>query len=256
MLYVAILRALRVLKWYAIVLAVIEIPVLYATIKNGPWLHVRLDSSNGLEQRIPLDVLMFAALFGSLIVAMFVATGLDAEYKTAAIAWTRPIGRLTIAARYLAVAAAALVAAWALALAAEVIPLAAAGLFNVLMFTVLIPPGAFALLIGSIVMWFGLIVLAAALFPGRGGAIAGMSWGVFFVLGILAAAPFPPELHVLTIALNFINPLAYLGGIDPGSPRNNLLQLSGSVRGILCWAIGFATTYAGVVLWAKREVPA
>jgi hypothetical protein len=255
--YVAMLRALRVLKWFGIVLAALEALALYSALRNGhPNINMQSSVSiDGKTSGLPFGVLMLGALIGPLVVASFLAAGLDAEYKTIAIAWTRPISRLAIAGRYLAVGAAALFAAWAATLVAVVIPILAMGLAPWLRFQTGPDFVALALGTGCIIMWYGLVVAVSALLPGRGGAVAGMSWGAFLVMGILAAAPFPPFLHGIAVALNFLNPFAYIGSIGSGG-ANNILHLAVGPRAALAWAIGLVAVYAGVQLWATREVPA
>jgi len=251
--FVAMLRAARVLKWYAAVLAVIEVLVFIAIFHGGRPHIGDAPHMRGSQSGIPFDALLLGGLLGPLVVSSFLAAGLDGEYRTAAIAWTRPIARLGIAARYIVVDAVALLAAWLVTLVACLIPLAATGLLKFITFTPALGGKAFLLGTGIAVMWYGLVVITAALLPGRGGAVAGWSWGVFLILPGLAHAPFPQLIHEIIIALNYLNPFAYLGGIGSGS---NILGLEPALRISLPWIIGIAAVVAGTQLWARREVPA
>jgi hypothetical protein len=251
--YVAMLRASRVLKWYAIVLAALEVLVFVAIFHDGPPNIGDGPTINGSHSGIPFDALLLGGLLGPLVVSSFLAAGLDGEYRTAAIAWTRPITRLAIAGRYLIVDAIALLAAWALTLVACLIPLAAVGALKFITFTPQMGAGSFLLGAGVAVMWYGLVVIVAALLPGRGGAVAGWSWGVFLILPGLMHAPFPDLIHAIVVGLNFLDPFAYLGNIGSDS---NVLGLQPVLRKALPWAIGILTVVAGTQLWAKREVAA
>ena len=103
---------------------------------------------------------------------------------------------------------------------------------------------------GCTVMWYALCLLAAARIPERAGMIAGVSWAVFLVLGILAAVPLPPIVHALAIALNYLNPLAYFSGSDKGGSLLGGIPL---VKTILPWLIAIGALVAAVRLWSTRE---
>ena len=72
------------------------------------------------------------------------------------------------------------------------------------------------LALGGALMWYAVISGVAARLPGRGPLIAGLAWGVFPVLaGLFHAHSFPIWLHDVIYALNFLNPMAWLGGTTP-----------------------------------------
>lgn len=243
------LRARRALTWYgAILFACLALGLALAFKDGSP----RIQMSHDQNPMIPFQYLLAGSAIGPLILAAFLAVGLDAEYKTIAITWTRPISRLAIALRYLAVDLGALVATWALTLVAVLIPLFVIGLGQYITFGGPIARSA-ALVFGAAVMWYGLVVLVTTLLPGRGAAVAGASWGYALFVPVLSAIPFPPLLHKVVLALNYLNPMAYIGGKGESHPliAGNDLQ-----HAVAAWLIGLVALAIATQIWTKREVPA
>ena len=247
--YVELLRARRALIWYGAILFSCVALGLALAFKDGP---PRIHVSPSAHPSIPFEFILAGGAIGPLVLAAFLAVGLDAEYKTAAITWTRPISRLAIALRYVAVDGGALLAAWVLTLVAAFIVIFAIGVEKYLSFDNHVASAAM-LVIGAAVMWYGLVVLVTTLLPGRGNAIAGGSWGYALIVPGLAQIPFPPLLHQVMVALNYINPMVYIG---QGSGARSLLPGSGDQHAIATWLIGLAAIAIATQLWTKREVPA
>jgi len=248
--YVEMLRARRVLTWYGgIIFALLALGLALAFKDGPPQIHM-----HGTRYGIPFDAILAGSAFGSLILAAFLAVCFDAEYKTIAITWTRPLSRTAIAARYLAVDGAAMIAAWMLTLAAVLICLAVLGLATYLTFESNVT-GTVLLLFGSAVMWYGLVVLVTTLLPGRGNAIAGASWAYVLIVPGLTQIPFPTAIHQVTVALNFLNPLAYIGSVG-ASRADSAIPGSESAHIIAVWLIGLAAIAIATRLWTTREVPA
>jgi hypothetical protein len=246
--YVEMLRARRALTWYGAILFACVALGLALAFKDGP---PRIQMSHESNPQIPVQFLIAGAAFGPLILAAFLAVGLDAEFKTVAITWTRPISRFAIALRYVAIDGGALLAAWVITLVAVFATIFAIGIAKYLV----IGPqaGIYALLVfGAAVMWYGLVVLITTLLPGRGGAIAGGSWGYALIVPGLAHIPFPPLLHQAVIALNYLNPMAY---ISAGS-ADKLIAGSYEQHVVVVWLIGLVALAIATQLWTKREVPA
>ncbi len=243
------LRARRALIWYGSILFACVALGLALAFKDG---SPRIQMSHGQNPMIPFQYLLAGSAIGPLILAAFLAVGLDAEYKTIAITWTRPISRLSIALRYLAVDGGALVVAWALALAAVLIPIFALGIGQHITFGGPIALSA-VLVFGAAVMWYGLVVLVTTLLPGRGAAVAGASWGYALFVPVLAAIPFPPLLHQVVLALNYVNPTAYITGHNSSHP---LIAGNDTQHAVAAWLIGLAAAAIATQVWTKREVPA
>jgi hypothetical protein len=245
--YVEMLRARRVLTWYGGLLLVLTGLCFALGVKSGPpQIHIGMSGP-----AIPIHSILSGAAFGAVLLAAFLAVGLDAEYKTTAITWTRPLSRVAIALRFLAVDFGTFIAAWLLTVLLVVVAIVALGLGKYLTF------GGFsgtyiALMFGCAVMWYGLVVLLTALLPGRGSAITGMSWAYVLVTPALTQIPFPPLLHNVTVGLVYLNPLVYIGinareiGVLYGSPGLNAA---------MAWGIGLVAVAGGIRLWSAREVP-
>ena len=248
--YVEMLRARRVLTWYGgIVFALLALGLALAFKDGGP--HIRM---SGARPNVPFDAIVAGAAFGPMILAAFLAVCFDAEYKTAAITWTRPLSRMGIALRYLAVDAAAMIAAWLLTILAVLICLVVLGLASYITFQSNAVNVVF-LAFGCAVMWYGLVVLLTALLPGRGNAIAGASWAYVLIVPGLSKIPFPAALHQVMVALNYLNPLAYIGSIGSSRPDSVIAGSQGAHIAAV-WVIGIAAVAIGTRLWATREVPA
>jgi hypothetical protein len=239
--YVEILRARRVLFWSVMVL--LGFVVLTALSIYGG--HANVDNRNGT---VRFSVLVSGAVFAALIVATFIAPGLNAEAATTPIIWTRPQPRDAIAWRYVGVDAATIAIGYVLMLLAILAESALMGFLGKITFDAAPSLQHFVLGLGGALMWYGLVTVAAARLPGRGGLIAGLSWAVFLIVAGVVAAPLPPLLHYIIVALNYLNPFAYVGGTTAAAPFDI------SVRTALVWAIAIVATVAGVRLWSTREV--
>jgi len=245
--YVEILRARRVLTWYC-GLFLGALIIVTISFYSG---HAQLD---GKMEFVPLASLIKGCAFGALILATCVAPGLNAESSTLAIAWTRPMSRAAIAWRYIAVDVATISVGFAFLIA---LVLAFFALFGQLG-EVTIDAGIVPALLGSLgcaLMWYGLITVVTARMDGRGGLIAGVSWGVFVVLGLLWIVPFPAPLHGLITILNYFDPLAYFTGVSSdGTGGRTIIPLDPNVKTAIAWGFAVVTSVATVQLWSTREV--
>ncbi len=103
MTYVAMLRGRRVLTRYAIFLAcglVLALAIIFS--QHGNHLHVETSGIRSTHS-IPLAAIVGGSAFAAYLVVTCLGANLDAEYRTAAIAWTRPLSRYAIALRFFAV---------------------------------------------------------------------------------------------------------------------------------------------------------
>jgi hypothetical protein len=67
------------------------------------------------------------------------------------------------------------------------------------------------------------------------------------------AAPLPALLHFLIIALNYLNPLAWLGNLGSHSGGSHIIPFDAPVRAAGAWAIALVAVVASVKLWSTRE---
>lgn len=247
--YVEILRARRVLSWFTGVLLA-SVALSAVSFINA---HVQVHVGPG---HIELTSLLVGSTMIAFVVATCMAPGLSAEGATIAIIWTRPTRRETIAWRYVAVDVAAILIAYLVSVVVAVAFIAAIGLFDRIVadsqWVV-----SLALGVGATLMWYALVVLASARFPGRGALIAGLSWAVFLVVAGLWSAPLPPLMHLLLNTLNYVNPMAYISGtIDSASGHvqiSHAVALGDTGRAILAWCIAAVATTVAIRLWATRE---
>jgi hypothetical protein len=248
--YVEILRARRVLTWYALcllgLLALIVVSV-YAA-KGQAEFH----SGHGT---VPISDVLLGCSFGAWIVATCVAIGLNAEGLTIPIAWTRPTSRDGVAWRFVAVDLATIVIGYAFLFVLCLVFFALFGAFNLLVLDWETPVTA-AIALGSAAMWYGLIALASARTAGHGVRFAGLSWAVFLIMGTIWAAPLPPLLHAIIAALNYLNPVAWVGGISSSSHGHtqHVINLPLYARALATWGIAAVAVALSVRLWSTREI--
>jgi hypothetical protein len=247
--YVEILRARRVLTWYTIiVLGVLAITVL--SIYAG---HADMQSPSSA---LTVGPILLACAMGAYVVATCIAPGLIAEAATLPITWTRPEPRSRIAWRYIAIDIATIALAYVILIGVVLLFFA---IFGALGYLRVVPDdlAMFFLALGSAVMWYGLATLVSSRLPGRGGLIAGMSWVAFVVIGSVWAAPLPGPLHAVLTGLNYLNPMAYIGGVSGGDGQHHAVHpitLDQTWRLVLVWLIAAAALAGTVRLWSTREV--
>jgi hypothetical protein len=247
--YVEILRTRRVLFWFAVtLLATAALNVLsFGHVHTSTGAHTHTD-------HIPLSAFIVGAIFVSYIILACVAPGLSNESNTSPISWTRPMGRDAIAWRFVLVDFATIALCFCVTLGAGWFAIWAYGFAGAITYDSA-APYEFALGVGTVVLWYGLIVALSARFPGRGGMIAGLTWGAFFILAALWALPLPWLIHDLVTGLNYLSPLAYISASagDASNHGHHAITLSDPWLAIVPWCIGIVMLVAGVRLWSTRE---
>lgn len=246
--YVEMLRARRVLFWYGIVLLGMLL-ILIVTVLSSKSAHFENHSG------VPFSGVLGGAVLGAWIVTTCVAPGLNAEGMTIPITWTRPLSRTLIAWRFVLVDFAAIAIGYTMLVAAILICFTVFGLLPQMRWDAASFQAVF-LGLGTAVMWYGLVLVVTARMSGRGALFAGLSWAAFLIIGGVWAAPLPAPIHYAVWGLNYLNPIAYLGGVSSGSRGNVHHPIVGPeyVRAIGAWAIAALSITLAVRLWSTREV--
>ena len=243
--YVEILRARRILTWYTgLIIAglVIEAISYYASSHRN--------QNNGT---LEFSMLAGGGSIAALIIATLLAPGLSAEAaNTTALIWTRPAPRDAIASRFIGVDVVTILIAYVIMLVAMVVGIAIIGGLPVVTFDGERTVRYVALGLGGALMWYAMISVVAARLPGRGPLIAGLTWGVFPIFVALVHAHFPVWLHDVVYALNFLNPVAWLGGTTPQG-NSSFLPYGVWTRATCEWAIAIVALIASARLWSTRE---
>ncbi len=243
--YVEILRARRILTWYTGLL--IAGLIIEAISYYGGHGH---NQQNGT---LPFSMLAGIGTSAALIIATLLAPGLSAEAaNTTALIWTRPAPRDAIASRFVGVDVVTIVIAYVIMLIAMIVGVAIVGGLPVLTFDADQIARNVMLGLGGSLMWYAMIAVVAARLPGRGPLIAGLTWGVFPIFVALVHAHFPVWLHDIVYALNYLNPVAWLGGTTPQG-NSSFLPYSVWTRVVCEWGIAIVALVAGVRLWSTRE---
>ena len=261
MTYVAILRARRIFIRFVVVFVVLAIFDVFATL--GTIHHGVITVDGRMQQvRVPAGALVAAVGFVAIVCATFLASGLDADYRRAAIAWTRPFPRLMHALTAYAVDAVAVVALWVFLLALMAVCVGVEGLGGTIVpvaagFDSVLPVAAAA------AMFYGLIVAAGAAWPGHGDRVTGLAWAATLIVPVLASIHELGVFHPVFVALNYLDPLSYAGNVHIGQQvamvGTNGAQASAwsaPLRAAVAagWAILFLSV--GTRLWTTREVAA
>jgi hypothetical protein len=247
-------RVRRILIWYAAIVAAIVLLVLLFS--NNP--NIVIDVGEHADYGAQLTTLLGIAMFFTAAVASWIGLSLNAENATREFAWTRPIARTALAARYIAIDLAALAVAYAFTVlgAWTIVAVAAHG-------AVAIDPAApVALLLsaGVVAMWYALLQLVSAPFRGRGGSIAGVLWAASLVLISVAQVTPRGFLHAIALVLNVINPFAYLSTMvhtdsaGAAGPLPSVWALDPMLRAGIVWLFAGLFCAAAVAIWTRREI--
>ncbi len=244
--YVEILRAKRILTWFT---GVLVVGLIIEAISYYAGSH-----RNSNDGTLPFSFFTAAGSVAALIIATFVAPGLNSEAaNTTALVWTRPAPRDAIAWRFIAVDIAAILAGYAIMLVAVLIGIAVVGGLPAIEFDAPTIPRYVLLGIGGALMWYAVISAAASRLPGRGPLFAGLAWGVFPVLAALVQWDFLPIwLHDVIYVLDYLNPMAWLGGTTPQG-NSSIIPFDMWTRGLGETAIALALLVVSVRLWSTRE---
>ncbi|MEA2719095.1 MAG: hypothetical protein QOJ39_959 [Candidatus Eremiobacteraeota bacterium] len=245
--YVELLRVRRALVWFVVALAFVLVMVnLVLHGKGGFTIHIGF----GKDGVAAGDLVLLGGL-GALFLAAVFAGNLPGESTTLPFLWTKPVSRTALAYRFVAVDVLGMIGGIVATALAAVIVIAGLGQIRAIHLDRALLSDA-ALALGAPLAWYGLTFLAAARLRPEGVARAGaLSWPVFIVIAMLTTVTLPPPLHGLVLALDHLNPLAYIAGGD--QKGMGLLSAAPAIRGAACWAIALVTIPAAIRLWTVRE---
>jgi hypothetical protein len=249
MAYVEYLRNRRMIVTLTIVVAaVVGLALLGFFTSSGP--HRGLAADHGAHQPV-LSVLFLIAGYVTGIVGSVAGSFFSQERGRAALSLTKPVSRTRFALNYLAVDTAGIIAAFLIIfLLGELVPLSAMGLhaiaFDADVWTLLVLGLGFAFALYAVVRALGTIF-------GHGGLFAGLIWAFGLLLVGLSSLHLPWLLHDLVVALNFVNPIAYLESFDTNDAAKSVLPLSFEGRLIGEWLLVIVAAAGSVVAWNRLE---
>jgi hypothetical protein len=259
--YVERLRVTRGLGLYAAITGIVVFGVFgLAASSNHGTLHVSLGTTKHRAD-IPLSFLIAIGGYCMTVFATVVGSSINTDRRTPLV-WTRPISRERLVLSYLTVDVAGILLAFAFALGVLVfVPI---GLFGLLPF-VRFDPGALpmTLLFGGVAfMWYGVLQGVTAWFRGPGGAVCGVSWGVFVTLVVFASTTLPPAIHAFVIALNVANPLAYVSSLRFSTGQDgmtftttsSIYALGEGWRTVVMYGLGLLGIAVAVTGWKRAEL--
>jgi hypothetical protein len=247
------LEFLRVRRRVVVLLAIVAALLALVVVSAG---HANLDV-NGQQQHvgnIPLAAIIIGAGFVAGAFANFLGASLNSFSDTLPNLWTKPVRREEMALRVIAVDLGAILVVWAGTLALALCAIAALRVYGHLQSDAMVP-AAIWLGLGTAFMTYGNAQALTAWHQGKGGMVAGIAGGTYFVLIILAAAIPPTQLlHAIVMALNVLNPLAYFGTSSHNNEMQPLFVFQDSFKVAVVFAIGIAGLVIATFGWKRMEI--
>jgi hypothetical protein len=265
--YVEYLRVRRAIIVYTIIVGgIAALTLLVAFTAHGSMVVSAEHSTNvqfGLREmlasdfakhgtKIPLSVLFVCAGFGATILATVFGKNLCSERDHTPLAWTKPASREAFALSHLGVDALGIVATFVITLVFILTVIWGLGIAGFISADSRMGP-MLAMSAGIAFAFYGVVRALTVGFPSRGGAITGASWAVGYVLVGLSAIPLPQAYHAIIIALNFLNPLAYLTKIDPTGQASGVIPLVFGMRLLCVWLLAVITGIIAIAIYRRAE---
>ncbi len=262
--YTQMLRGLNCLKWLAIVLGALYAFIVVVAASNNAFAFVHAHHPTTKHGFIPLPALLGVAGFVASGIASVLARSLSAENEAhLPVVWTLPRSRSRYAVSVFSTDCAFALAAFGITFAWLIAIIATFDVWNL----VVVTPDAGAQLARYLAMpiaIYGLLVAVTAWAAKAGRALTGWTWLALFVVGALGAADvFPPPWHTIFVALNLINPLAYVSyhatmgsgsvSLIAGPDQTWFTALSLTTDVLALVAIGLAGLIAGTAEWNRVE---
>ena len=259
--YIEFLRMRRNITWLAGVLAALALLSMISINVNAYKVHVGADI--GGPTGVDVAALFGLALGITLIFATIVGGTLSRENETPEMARTKPFPREQIAFSFLLTDLAAILLAFVISNAfIFLIFLDFCWVVHVrASFHVGEEAGLLVTLgLGVAFMWYALVQAVSSGLRGRGGITIGLSWAYFTILlGLSHVTLSPVPLHDLIMALNLLNPLAYMNSLTThgdtlsASIPNSIFTLDPWLRAAIVWLIGIAAGVVASYNWKRLE---
>jgi len=207
-----------------------------------------------------LPVALLFALAGILtwIVASILGPSINSQRVNVSTSWTKPMSRERMAAQIMAVDVAGILIAFVIALGLYLVPpLLLSGVPPSVVFHPAEDLTLIALMLGTAVMFYGLIQALTAWNQAPGGVFSGLAWPFFLVvlaLGFWETAP--PLLGAILHGLQYVDPFSYVSfKIDENgfTDLGGRLGLSIGARAVLAWAIGIVACAIAAFSWKRLE---
>jgi hypothetical protein len=277
MYYLEFLRVRRAFVWYAAIIVVLALVVLYgAFVGNHVDFHSHVSDNGNTRDvhmhgfsdvgdiNIPMGPLAAGCGFLALVLATFFAASFNRTSQHAHFAFVRPVSRVRMAVEVVGVDFAAIVAAQLFALAVTlVMVLVVAAVVHLPAHFALdadtLPGGLLGL--GCAVMWYAVLQAATAWTPERRGSglFLGLSIGLLVMAQPLSHATFfgPAFVDVFKAVL-FIDPLAYLSTVhanDSGDASfGAYFTAPVGVRALIVWALAAVAIVLASFEWKRVQI--
>lgn len=249
MAYVEYLRVRRLFGWYILILAALVLLALY--FGQISTVEVQGSTKRLAGMAVPLGALVPIGMFFAAIFSSSVGSSLNRENQTRDLSWTKPLSRSLIALQFLVIDIAAVLLLFACAMLGVVLVL-----MRMQMVPVLGPDFVWYVILGAGValMWYGLVQALTAWSPPGARSIPGLLWPVCLLL--LALAHAPGSIGAISRAIDVVNPLSYMSGVQfsaQGAAQEvvSTLPLELRVPVVCLFALLFCAI--AVYVWPRRE---
>jgi hypothetical protein len=274
MYYLEFLRVRRVFVWYAAIIVIMALLVLYGAFvgnhvdfhshvsDNGNSRDVHMHGFSGIgDMNIPIGPLAAGCGFLALAFATFFAASFNRTSQHAHFSFVRPVSRVRMAIEVAGVDVAAIVVAqlFAFAVALATATIAAAVVGAPLHFQRESDTLASGLLgLGCALMWYALLQAVTAWTPEKRGS------GLFLGLGVAVLVLAQPLSHATFFgpafcdvfkAILYIDPLAYFSSVgfkDSGDPSNFSAPVG--VRALIVWALAAVAIVLASFEWKRVQI--
>jgi hypothetical protein len=256
--YIEFLRLRRAFYWYGGVLVGVTLLGLVSLNLNAT--HVE----RGNPGELGISGVFAIAVYCGAVFATVISRSLNKENDGVEMVWTKPVSRQRLALQYFAYDLGAIVVATLLAaLLMSIVLLDVGAIMHTPVSLVVFDAqstSSLALGLGVAFMWYGLLQAATAWSVNSAALAVGLSWGLFAALIAFSHTP-PSVFHSIVMALNVLNPLAYMTAVtfsDAGGVVNATTHsiFAGNIwqRAGIAWAIGLAACAGAIALWKRLEV--
>lgn len=276
MYYLEFLRVRRVFVWYAAIVVVMALLVLYGAFvanhvdfhshvsNDGNTRDVHMHGFSGIgDMGIPVGPLAAGCGFLALAFATFFAASFNRTSQHAHFTFVRPVSRLRMAIEVAGVDVAAIVVAqlfaFAVALAIASVAAAVVGVpLHLQWDSDTVAAGLLGL--GSAIMWYAVLQAVTAWTPEKRGS------GLFLGLGIAMlvfaqplsnATIFGPAFCDVFKALLFVDPLAYFSSVNerPGEPTiGGYFDAPIGVRALIVWVLAAVAIALASFEWKRVQI--
>jgi hypothetical protein len=252
MFYLEFLRARRPATVTLIVIAALAL-LIFVSISSASHGNLEVNGEHPHVGELQFGWFAWFAGFVASIYAIFLGASVNGLGDSLPALWTKPVARERMSLSIVAVDLLTLVVVGIGVFALEMAVIAGLGLLGHLTGGEIIPD-TIVLASCTVLMCYANTQALTSWQQGKGGMIAGMLLGSYFLLALLSKFPLTPVLHGTVYALNFLNPLAYYGASSENTQVHTAITLDSSLKVALEFTIAVIGLAIGTFGWKRMEI--